>query len=81
MTAHGFRAMARTMIAERLHIAPEVIEAQLPHAVPDPLGRAYNRTQYSDQRRSMMQDWANYLDKLRRGADVVPLRSRNKKDR
>ena len=44
MTAHGFRAMARTMIAERLGVAPEVIEAQLAHAVGDALGRAYNRT-------------------------------------
>ena len=40
MTAHGFRAMARTMAAERLGVAPEVIEAQLAHAVPDALGRA-----------------------------------------
>jgi integrase len=44
MTAHGFRAMARTLIAERLQMAPEVIEAQLAHAVGDALGRAYNRT-------------------------------------
>lgn len=53
MTAHGFRAMARTMAAERLDIAPEVIEAQLAHAVPDALGTAYNRTQYLDQRREL----------------------------
>ncbi len=67
MTAHGFRAMARTMIAERLGFAPEVIEAQLAHAVPDALGRAYNRTQYLDQRREMMTKWADYLDQLRDG--------------
>ena len=73
MTAHGFRAMARTMIAERLGIAPEVIEAQLAHAVADSLGRAYNRTQYLDQRRDMMTKWADYLDQLRRGAQVIPL--------
>ncbi len=73
MTAHGFRAMARTMAAERLGIAPEVIEAQLAHAVPDDLGRAYNRTQYLDQRRELMLRWADYLDVLRRGANVVPL--------
>lgn len=65
MTAHGFRAMARTMIAERLGFEPEVIEAQLAHAVPDALGRAYNRTQYLDQRRDMMTKWADYLDQLR----------------
>jgi integrase len=76
MTAHGFRAMARTMIAERLGIAPEVIEAQLAHAVGDALGRAYNRTQYLDQRRDMMTKWADYLDRLREGAQVIPLQGR-----
>ncbi len=73
MTAHGFRAMARTMIAERLNVGPEVIEAQLAHTVSDSLGRAYNRTQYLDQRREMMSTWADYLDRLRAGAQVVPL--------
>lgn len=73
-TAHGFRAMARTMAAERLDIAPEVIEAQLAHEVTGPLGRAYNRTQFLDQRRDLMVRWANYLDKLREGARVVELR-------
>jgi integrase len=67
MTAHGFRAMARTMIAERLHVPPEVIEAQLAHAVPDTLGRAYNRTQFLEQRRDMMTRWADYVDQLRGG--------------
>jgi integrase len=71
MTAHGFRAMARTMLAERLDVAPEVIEAQLAHAVADSLGRAYNRTQYLEQRVSMMQAWADYLDRLRNGAHVI----------
>jgi integrase len=74
MTAHGFRAMARTMAAERLGIAPEVIEAQLAHAVQDALGRAYNRTQFLEQRRELMTKWANYLDQLRRGAQVVPIK-------
>lgn len=76
MTAHGFRATARTMIAERLGIPAEVIEAQLAHAVGDALGRAYNRTQFADQRRAMMQAWADYLDKLRKGADVVPIKGK-----
>jgi integrase len=76
MTAHGFRAMARTMAAERLGVAPEVIEAQLAHVVPDALGRAYNRTQYLEQRRELMAKWADYLDRLRKGADVLPLPSR-----
>ncbi len=74
MTGHGFRAMARTMLAERLGVAESVIEAQLAHAVSDSLGRAYNRTQFLDQRRTMMQTWADYLDRLRKGGDVVPLR-------
>ena len=66
-TAHGFRAMARTMLAERLGQPEAVIEAQLAHAVKDALGDAYNRAKYLDQRRILMQTWANYLDKLRLG--------------
>ena len=76
MTAHGFRATARTLIAERLAVPAEVIEAQLAHTVGDALGRAYNRTQFNDQRCAMMQTWADYLDKLRRGAEVVPINGR-----
>lgn len=64
-TGHGFRAMARTILHERLGIKPEVIEHQLAHSVPDPLGTAYNRTKFLDERRKMMQEWAEYLDKLR----------------
>ncbi len=75
MTGHGFRAMARTMLAERLGVAEAVIEAQLAHSVPDSLGRAYNRTQFLDQRRTMMQAWADYLDKLRKGGDVVDIKA------
>ncbi|MDE2396270.1 MAG: integrase arm-type DNA-binding domain-containing protein [Burkholderiales bacterium] len=75
MTAHGFRAMARTMIAERLGVAPEVIEAQLAHAVGDALGRAYNRTQFLEARRDMMAKWADYLDRLRDGAQVLPFKT------
>lgn len=69
MTAHGFRATARTMIAERLNVPAEIIEAQLAHAVSDALGRAYNRTQFLDQRRRMMKSWADYLDRIRLGED------------
>jgi integrase len=64
-TWHGFRATARTLLAERLECDPLVIEAQLAHAVKDQNGRAYNRTTYLEQRRKMMQQWANYLDALR----------------
>jgi integrase len=72
-TAHGFRAMARTMAAERLSIAPEVIEAQLAPAVGDALGRAYNRTTFAEQRRELMLKWADYLDRLREGAQLLAL--------
>jgi len=65
MTGHGFRAMARTILDEVLGISPTIIEAQLAHAVKDPLGRAYNRTAYLSQRRAMMQAWAAYLDELK----------------
>lgn len=63
-TWHGFRATARTILAERLDIDPLVIEAQLAHAVKDSLGTAYNRTTYLSQRKKMMQRWADYLDEL-----------------
>lgn len=74
-TWHGFRATARTMLAERLDLDPLVIEAQLAHSVKDANGRAYNRTQYLAHRRTMMQAWADYLDRLRAGGDVVPIRA------
>lgn len=73
VTGHGFRATARTIAAERLGVAPEVIEAQLAHRVPDALGRAYNRTLFLEQRRELMTRWADYLDRLRTGAQVVAL--------
>jgi len=65
MTGHGFRAMARTVLDEVLHIRPDYIEHQLAHAVRDPNGRAYNRTAHLVERKKMMQKWADYLDKLR----------------
>ena len=69
ITPHGFRAMARTMLAERLHSQPEVIEHQLAHKVSDTLGTAYNRTKYLAQRKEMMQRWADYLDGLKATKD------------
>lgn len=65
MSAHGFRAMARTVLDEVLGCRVDIIEHQLAHAVRDPNGRAYNRTQFLPQRREMMQAWADYLDELR----------------
>jgi integrase len=75
MTGHGFRATARTILAERLNIDAAVIEAQLAHAVGDALGRAYNRTNFIEQRRDMMKKWADYLDRLREGAQVLSMRA------
>lgn len=75
MTAHGFRAMARTLMVERMQgIDPDVIEAQLAHGKSGPLGMAYDRAEFMDQRRRMMVLWADYLDALRKGAEVVPIR-------
>ncbi len=75
MTAHGFRAMARTLIIERLPgISPDVIEAQLAHGKSGPLGMAYDRAEFMEQRRQMMAAWADYLDSLKKGADVIPLK-------
>jgi integrase len=74
MTGHGFRAMARTILDEVLQVRPDFIEHQLAHAVRDPNGRAYNRTAHLIERRKMMQIWADYLDELKAGAKVIPLR-------
>lgn len=74
MTGHGFRAMARTIMDEILGIRTDLIEHQLAHAVRDPNGRAYNRTAHLSERKKMMQQWADYLDKLKSGADVIPMR-------
>lgn len=70
-SVHGFRATARTLLAEELSVDPLVIEAQLAHTVKDANGRAYNRTQYLKQRIVMMQQWADYLDQLAAGAEVI----------
>ena len=74
ITGHGFRAMARTILAEQLHQKPEVIEHQLAHSVPDSLGKAYNRTKFLKDRKEMMRLWADYLDQLKAGAEVIQLR-------
>jgi integrase len=74
ITAHGFRAMARTILDEHLAFRPDFIEHQLAHAVRDPNGRAYNRTAHLPERRKMMQAWANHLDILRIGAKAIPIK-------
>lgn len=76
MSAHGFRAMARTLMIERMpSISADVIEAQLAHGKSGPLGAAYDRAEFMEQRRKMMNEWGDYLDKLRAGAEVIPLRA------
>ena len=72
MTAHGFRAMARTLLDEVLGERYELIEQQLAHKVRDPNGRAYNRTQHLPERRRMMERWSLYLDNLRCGNNEIP---------
>jgi integrase len=74
MSGHGFRAMARTVLDEVLHLRPDYIEHQLAHAVKDPNGRAYNRTAHLAERRKMMAGWADYLDTLKAGGNVVPMK-------
>lgn len=69
VSGHGFRATARTLLDEVLGFRPDIIEQQLAHAVKDPNGRAYNRTKYLEERREMMQQWADYLDRLKEGKD------------
>ncbi|KWA79438.1 integrase [Burkholderia ubonensis] len=77
ITGHGFRAMARTILHERLRFPAEVIEHQLAHKVPDALGTAYNRTKFLDDRVAMMQAWADYLDRLKTGAEAGPIQPRD----
>ncbi len=71
MSGHGFRAMARTILDEVLGVRADFIEHQLAHAVRDPNGRAYNRTAHLPERKKMMQEWADYLDKLKAGAEII----------
>ncbi|HEX7370127.1 MAG TPA: integrase arm-type DNA-binding domain-containing protein [Rhodanobacteraceae bacterium] len=71
---HGFRAMLRTMARERLSVDMDVLEAQLAHAKRGEVQKAYDRTTFDDERRRVMQTWADYLDNLRNEGNVVPLR-------
>ena len=74
--SHGFRAMARTMMVEQMTgIDPDMVEAQLDHRKSGALGGAYDRAEYISQRRTMMQRWADYLDKLRTGAEIVEFKT------
>ena len=73
MTGHGFRSMASTSLNEQgWH--PDLIELQLAHAERNSVRAAYNKAQRLPERRKMMQAWADYVDNLRSGANVVPIR-------
>jgi integrase len=73
MSGHGFRAAARTILDEVLAFRADFIEHQLAHEVRDPNGRAYNRTAHLAERKKMMQAWADYLDKLKACAEIIPI--------
>ena len=68
MTGHGFRALALTLLQEKLGYPHEVADCQLAHAKKHSLGEAYDRAQFLDKRKIMMQDWADYLDSVKSGA-------------
>ncbi|MEI6588270.1 MAG: integrase, partial [Candidatus Moraniibacteriota bacterium] len=80
MTSHGFRAMARTILDEILQFPAHLIEHQLAHAVRDANGRSYNRTSHIEERKKMMQTWADYLDGLRAGCKIIPFNRRTGTD-
>lgn len=71
---HGFRGMLRTVARERLGVDSDVLEAQLAHAKKGDVQKAYDRTTFNDERRNMMQGWADYLDNLRSGGKVVHIK-------
>lgn len=72
MTGHGFRAVASTILNET-GFNPDVIERQLAHCERNEVRGAYNRAEYLPERKRMMQHWADYLDGLAHGANVLPL--------
>jgi integrase len=72
MTGHGFRSMASTLLHE-LGFPHAVIERQLAHAERNKIAAAYNFAEYLPERRKMMQAWADYLEKLQAGAEVIPI--------
>lgn len=74
-TVHGFRHSASTMLNE-MGWSPDAIERQLSHGDPNKIRGTYNHAQYLEERRTMVQAWADYLDGIRNGAEVVPLRAK-----
>ena len=80
MTAHGFRAMASSLLNE-MGWPPEVIERALAHKERNKVKAAYNRATYMGERREMAQAWADYLDTLRTNGKVIPIGRRNQRTR
>lgn len=76
ITGHGFRAIAQTLGEQELGLDPKHIERQLAHSVANPLGTAYERSQFLKDRKIMMQRWADYLDELKAGAKIIPIGDR-----
>lgn len=84
MTGHGFRALAMSTIKERLGYRHEVVDRQLAHAPKDKVASAYDRAKFLDERKVMMQAWADYLQALEsdetprsdgQGQQKIPTRS------
>jgi integrase len=74
MTAHGFRAMASTLLNESLKWSPDAIERALAHGDTDKVRSAYHRGAHWKERVAMAQWWSDHLDTLRQGAEIVPLK-------
>jgi len=74
MVAHGFRTMASTRLHE-MGWPSHVIEAQLAHIDRNSVRAVYNKAEYLQERKNMMQAWADYLDALKKGAEVLPFRA------
>jgi len=75
MTGHGFRSVASTLLNEQ-GFRSDLIERQLAHSEKNSVRAAYNRAEYLPERKKMMQEWADYLDRLKVGAEIIPLRGR-----
>jgi integrase len=75
MTGHGFRGVASTALNE-MGFRPDVIEAQLAHVEENRVRAAYNHARYSEERRELMQSWADFTDAVRQSGHVIALRSR-----
>ena len=72
MTSHGFRAMASTLLNESGKWSPDAIERALAHTDSDSVRASYHRGAHWNERVEMAQWWSDYLDQLRKGADIVP---------